>query len=161
MKFGRVIRLNFYADPGKMNRSYEFNFHRCDSKIFSIDLCQTGCLDQHRPGNLRYGSERLVFGRTIYTWASGSDLGDGSSPHCIERCLSIHEFCFCSESSGRRVDFWGVHLTATYYRHHGNNCWCGDSKSNHNLRPLKNVNFCSSSRKTKNLTAGIYGIFRR
>ena len=28
------------------------------------------------------------------------------------------------------------------------------------LRPFKNVNFCSSSRKTKNLTAGIYGIFR-
>ena len=29
-----------------------------------------------------------------------------------------------------------------------------------NVRPLKNVNFCSSSRKTKNLTGGIYGIFR-
>jgi hypothetical protein len=28
------------------------------------------------------------------------------------------------------------------------------------LRPLKNVNFCSSSRKTENLTTGIYGIFR-
>jgi len=28
------------------------------------------------------------------------------------------------------------------------------------LRPLKNVQFRSSSRKTKNLTAGIYGIFR-
>jgi len=27
-------------------------------------------------------------------------------------------------------------------------------------RPLKNVNFCSGSRKMKNLTAGIYGIFR-
>jgi len=28
------------------------------------------------------------------------------------------------------------------------------------MRPLKNVNFCSSSRKTKNLTGGIYGILR-
>jgi len=28
------------------------------------------------------------------------------------------------------------------------------------LRPLKNAQFCSSSRKAKILTAGIYGIFR-
>jgi len=28
------------------------------------------------------------------------------------------------------------------------------------LRPLKNVQFCSSSRKAKILTAGIHGVFR-
>jgi serine acetyltransferase len=28
------------------------------------------------------------------------------------------------------------------------------------MRPLKNVNFCSSSRKAKVLTTGIYKIFR-
>ena len=30
----------------------------------------------------------------------------------------------------------------------------------HNMRPLKNGNLCSSSRKAKISTTGIYGIFR-
>jgi len=33
-------------------------------------------------------------------------------------------------------------------------------KRHNEARPLKNANFCSSSRKAKILTAGIHGVFR-